>query len=273
LGCKVVAEGGVPDGLFAHAPEPTAENLAGLLPQIVAAGADVGFFQDPDADRLAIATAAGRYIGEEATLALAVEAVLRKTPGPIVVNCSTSGMAAAIATPPSVRPAGFHPEGQLDDVTHTNTAATKMASVTQPAGRTGGRSSRRRGGRALPSAGRIRTLAAFKEAGAKAPKISARMAGEWNSDSAERTHLPPARDLGSLYRELLRPLMPLTPRPGESLSEALDRIEQARSLEREVEALKRKLAKEPQLNRKLDIRRELMKRTAEYEALVAAVTE
>jgi len=98
LGCEVVAEGGVPDGLFAHAPEPTAENLAGLLPQIVAAGADVGFFQDPDADRLAIATAAGRYIGEEATLALAVGAVLRKTPGPIVVNCSTSGMAAAIAS-------------------------------------------------------------------------------------------------------------------------------------------------------------------------------
>ena len=121
--------------------------------------------------------------------------------------------------------------------------------------------------------GRIRTLAAFKEAGPKAPKISARMAGGWDTDSAERTHLPPARDLGSLYRELLRPLMPLTPRPGESLSDALGRIEWARLLEREVEALKRKLAKEPQLNRKLDIRRELMKRTAEYEALVAAVAE
>ncbi len=117
--------------------------------------------------------------------------------------------------------------------------------------------------------GRIRTVAAFKESGPKAPKISARMAGDWGRDSAERTHLPLARDLGSLYRELLRPLMHLTPRPGESLSEAFGRIEEARSLEREVEALKRKLVKEPQLNRKLDIRRELMRRTAEYEALVA----
>jgi phosphomannomutase len=97
LGCDVVIEGGDPDGLFAHPPEPTAENLAGLLPRIAAAGADVGFFQDPDADRLAIATAAGRYIGEEATLALAVEGVLAKTPGPVVVNCSTSGMTALIA--------------------------------------------------------------------------------------------------------------------------------------------------------------------------------
>jgi phosphomannomutase len=97
LGCRIVIEGATPDGLFEHEPEPTAENLASLLPRIAACGADVGFFQDPDADRLAIATAAGRYIGEEATLALAVEAVLAKTPGPVVVNCSTSGMTAAIA--------------------------------------------------------------------------------------------------------------------------------------------------------------------------------
>jgi phosphomannomutase len=98
LGCEVVIEGGEPDGRFEHMPEPTADNLADMLPRIRLQHADIGFFQDPDADRLAIATAEGRYIGEEATLALAVEAVLAKTPGPIVVNCSTSGMAAAIAS-------------------------------------------------------------------------------------------------------------------------------------------------------------------------------
>jgi phosphomannomutase len=112
LGCEQVIVGGEPDGLFEHEPEPTAENLAGLLPRIAAARADVGFFQDPDADRLAIATAAGEYIGEEATLALAAEGVLmriaegrdarfsggdRGVTGPLVVNCSTSGMTAAVA--------------------------------------------------------------------------------------------------------------------------------------------------------------------------------
>jgi phosphomannomutase len=97
LGCDFVIEGGTPDGLFEHDPEPTAENLAGMLPRITASGADVGFFQDPDADRLAIATADGAYIGEEATLALAVEGVLAGTRGPVVVNCATSGMTAAIA--------------------------------------------------------------------------------------------------------------------------------------------------------------------------------
>jgi phosphomannomutase len=97
LGCDVVAVGAEPDGKFDHEPEPTAENLAGLLPQIAEAGADIGFFLDPDADRLAIADASGRYLGEESTLALCVEAVLAQTPGPVVMNCSTSGMTAAIA--------------------------------------------------------------------------------------------------------------------------------------------------------------------------------
>ena len=97
LGCEFTIEGGEPDGLFEHPPEPTADNLSAMLPRVRRRHADVGFFQDPDADRLAIATADGRYIGEEATLALCVDAVLAKNRGPIVVNCSTSGMSAAIA--------------------------------------------------------------------------------------------------------------------------------------------------------------------------------
>jgi len=97
LGCELILEGGSPDGRFEHPPEPTEENLAALLPRIPASRCDVGFFQDPDADRLAIATAEGRFIGEEATLPLAVEAVLARRPGPVVVNCSTSGMTAVLA--------------------------------------------------------------------------------------------------------------------------------------------------------------------------------
>ncbi|MFM8893121.1 MAG: phosphoglucosamine mutase, partial [Planctomycetia bacterium] len=97
LGCEAVIEGATPDGRFEHAPEPTAANLAAWLPRIAEHRADVGFFQDPDADRLAVATADGRYIGEECTLALAVENVLGRVQGPVVVNCSTSGMTADIA--------------------------------------------------------------------------------------------------------------------------------------------------------------------------------
>jgi phosphomannomutase len=97
LGCEVTLLGDRPDGLFAHQPEPTAENLAGVLADVACVGADVGFCQDPDADRLAIIDERGRYIGEEYTLAICVDHVLRKTPGPVVTNCSTSRMTEELA--------------------------------------------------------------------------------------------------------------------------------------------------------------------------------
>ena len=98
LGCEVTLLGGVPDGRFEHTPEPTAENLAGVLADVLRAGADVGFCQDPDADRLAILDETGRYIGEEYTLALCVAHALRRVKGPIVTNCATSRMSEDIAT-------------------------------------------------------------------------------------------------------------------------------------------------------------------------------
>ncbi|MEX0938129.1 MAG: phosphoglucosamine mutase [Pirellulales bacterium] len=97
LGCRVTVLGGQPDGQFAHPPEPTAENLASVTALVLEAQADVGFCQDPDADRLAIIDAGGRYLGEEYTLALCVENVLRSTPGPVVTNCATSRMSEEIA--------------------------------------------------------------------------------------------------------------------------------------------------------------------------------
>lgn len=97
LGCNVTILGDVPDGRFAHQPEPTADNLASVLGKVVEVGADIGFCQDPDADRLAIIDERGRYLGEEYTLAICADHVLRSTPGPVVTNCSTSRMTEDLA--------------------------------------------------------------------------------------------------------------------------------------------------------------------------------
>jgi len=97
LGCETTILGATPDGRFAHTPEPTAENLSGVLAEVVRSRADIGFCQDPDADRLALIDADGRYLGEEYTLALCVDHVLRRSPGPIVTNCSTSRMTEDLA--------------------------------------------------------------------------------------------------------------------------------------------------------------------------------
>jgi len=97
LGCHVTILGETPDGQYEHTPEPTAENLVGVLRRVREAGCDVGFCQDPDADRLAIIDEKGRYVGEEYTPAICVDHVLRSTPGPVVTNCSTSRMSEDLA--------------------------------------------------------------------------------------------------------------------------------------------------------------------------------
>ncbi len=99
LGCDVEAVGSEPTGLFAHVPEPTADNLTEIAKRIPTSKCVVGFCQDPDADRLALIDETGRYIGEEATLALCVTRamIVGRTSGPIVINGATSSMSAVVA--------------------------------------------------------------------------------------------------------------------------------------------------------------------------------
>jgi len=97
LGCEVSAINDEPTGLFAHAPEPTRENVKELGEVVKVNRADIGFAQDPDADRLAIVDEAGAYIGEEYTLALAAKYIFSKRTGKAATNLSTSRMLDDIA--------------------------------------------------------------------------------------------------------------------------------------------------------------------------------
>ena len=97
LGCEVIAINDEPTGLFAHTPEPIAENLTGLCRVVKEEKAEIGFAQDPDADRLAIVDEAGNCIGEEYTLALAAKYIFSKKTGRAATNLSTSRMIDDIA--------------------------------------------------------------------------------------------------------------------------------------------------------------------------------
>jgi len=90
LGAEVEAIHTTADGHFPRPAEPVVENLGALGDAVRAHGADVGFAQDMDGDRLAIVDAAGQPIGEELTLVLAAEQVLAHTPGPIATNVATT---------------------------------------------------------------------------------------------------------------------------------------------------------------------------------------
>ena len=97
LGCELVHLNAEPTGEFAHRPEPIAENLTELGEHIPAAGAAVGFAQDPDADRLVVFNERGEFLGEEYTLALATAFALSQRSGPVAANMVTSRMVDAIA--------------------------------------------------------------------------------------------------------------------------------------------------------------------------------
>ncbi len=97
LGCRVSGIGLEIDGRFPRDPEPTAENLRELGDLVRAKGADVGFAVDPDVDRLSLVDEMGRAVGEDLTLALACAVVLRRTPGLVVTNLSTSQVVDDVA--------------------------------------------------------------------------------------------------------------------------------------------------------------------------------
>jgi phosphomannomutase len=103
LGADVVSINTTPDGSFPRPAEPTPENLAALCELVRSRGADIGFAQDMDADRLAIVSEDGEPIGEELTLVLAVKHVLARTPGPVVTNLATTHRLDAV-----VQQAGCH---------------------------------------------------------------------------------------------------------------------------------------------------------------------
>jgi phosphomannomutase len=97
LGCQVTGINTEPTGRFAHIPEPLPEHLEQLGRAVCKARAEIGFAVDPDVDRLAVVDEQGRPLGEESTLALAVQFVLKRRTGRVVINMSTSRMVEEIA--------------------------------------------------------------------------------------------------------------------------------------------------------------------------------
>lgn len=97
LGCRLGAISIDPTKVFPRIAEPRPDTLGDLTALVQKSGADVGFAQDPDADRLAIADETGRVVDNDDVLALAVLRALAVVPGDVVVNLTTSAAIDDIA--------------------------------------------------------------------------------------------------------------------------------------------------------------------------------
>jgi len=97
LGCDVIAGRAGGDGPCLPDPEPDEASLAAFGDLVRRSGADVGFVQDTDADRLWIVDEQGASLGPDATVALVVQRGLEREVGPVVTNVATSRMVDDVA--------------------------------------------------------------------------------------------------------------------------------------------------------------------------------
>jgi hypothetical protein len=119
---------------------------------------------------------------------------------------------------------------------------------------------------------RTRMIASHKSLSTGTLRLSAYFATDWLRTDSPRAALPPALDLPGLYAQLLTPLLPIEIRPDETVSAATERVDQARKLRREIANLEKRLRNEPQLNRKIELRRQLRDRTTALDALTNPAT-
>ncbi|MCL2001558.1 MAG: phosphoglucosamine mutase, partial [Planctomycetes bacterium] len=97
IGCEAVSIDCEMNGIFPRNPEPTKKNVTAVLELVKTAGADLGFAQDADADRVAFISEKGEYIGEEYSLCLAARYRLSQRRGAVVTNLSTTRMIDDVA--------------------------------------------------------------------------------------------------------------------------------------------------------------------------------
>jgi phosphomannomutase len=88
---NIVVINEVPNGRFAHNPEPLPEHLVGLSAKVKETGAQLGISVDPDVDRLALVCENGEMFGEEYTLVAVADHVLSvRKGGNTVSNLSST---------------------------------------------------------------------------------------------------------------------------------------------------------------------------------------
>ncbi|MCB9858809.1 MAG: DUF4391 domain-containing protein [Phycisphaerales bacterium] len=118
---------------------------------------------------------------------------------------------------------------------------------------------------------RIKAVAAYKrpsEADSAKWVVGDYFSTDWLPANGERSPLPVALTLAGLYEQMIRRLVPLAARPGESLQAFVERHRVMAMKKREAEKLEAQLKREKQFNRKVELNARLRTVKSEVDALV-----
>jgi hypothetical protein len=121
--------------------------------------------------------------------------------------------------------------------------------------------------------GRIKVAAAFKrpsEADSSKWVTDIYFETQWQKLDAMRKPLPMTLDLGRLYEQILRELMPIAQRRREALADQVQRITLIRGKQSEASKLDARLKREKQFNRKVEINAQLRSVRKQIEVLSSA---
>lgn len=116
----------------------------------------------------------------------------------------------------------------------------------------------------------IRVAATYKrssEADANKWVIDDYFATDWLPADMPRATLPVALDLPRLYEQLLRQLLPVQARPGESMAALMERHGRITAKQRECRRLESRIQREKQFNRKVEINAQLRRLKTELEEI------
>jgi Domain of unknown function (DUF4391) len=122
----------------------------------------------------------------------------------------------------------------------------------------------------LTFANRIKIKAAYKrpsDADAGKWVTESYFETDWLDKDTDRAELPVVLDLAGLYEHLLRPLLPLPPRTGESLKTQVERLSLLRTKQNEYRKLESRLNNERQFNRKVELNTQLRNLKKQLETL------
>jgi hypothetical protein len=117
---------------------------------------------------------------------------------------------------------------------------------------------------------RLKVVAAYKRpSGADALKwvVGDYFTTGWLPPDIARSPLPVVLSLAGLYEQILRDLMPIAARPGETLDALAERHRLAAAKQRELKKLEAQLGREKQFNRRVEINARVRIVRAELDAL------
>jgi phosphomannomutase len=97
LNFELVPVNNEPNGYFPHDPEPRPRNAQQVASIIKVVNADVGFVLNSDVSRISLVAEDGETLSEEYTFPLIAAYYLKKKPGAVVSNHSTSAMVDDVA--------------------------------------------------------------------------------------------------------------------------------------------------------------------------------